>query len=668
MNGAEVLTKFTADTSGVDKATKNTSASLGKLTTAFALGNVAVSAINKTMQIFSSNLDSAISRYDTMNNFPRVMQNLGISADEANEVIQSLSEELTGLPTSLDAGARAVQRFTTVNGDIKQSEKLFVAVNNAILAGGANADIQANALEQLSQAYSKGKPDMMEWRTMLTAMPAQLKQVATAMNMTTDQLGAGLRDGSISMNDFMNTIVELNTTGVGEFASFEEQARTATGGINTAIKNMKTATVRGITTMISKVDEAMKPYGGLSGVISKLGKIAEKIFSKIGDAIAKVIPKISALVNWFKENKVVLGILVGIIGTVIAILKTYQTIMTVINTIQAIHNALLLANPAVLIISAIIVAIAAVIAIVILLWNKCEWFRNLVMIIFDAIKTGIQAVIDFLQPLIDFIVAAFKLWWEIFSTFWTNVFGFLITVGTWIYDNVIAPVVDFIKNAFILWLAIFTTFWGTIYNVLSTVASWIYDNVLSPVFNFFKNIFTNIWNIISKVIDKIKNAFSSVKDFIIKAFEVVKGTITHLFEAIGNVIKTPINGIVSGMNKVIDMINSLKVPDWVPGIGGKSPNFKRIPYLATGTNYVPEDTLAMIHQGEAVIPKKFNPYANGLDNSTIGTMLAGKQQIIVNVNNDIELDPLGQVVSKIKTFSGGAKSDYNYGMGGSRIV
>ena len=38
-------------------------------------------------------------------------------------------------------------------------------------------------------------------------------------------------------------------------------------------------------------------------------------------------------------------------------------------------------------------------------------------------------------------------------------------------------------------------------------------------------------------------------------------------------------------------------------------------------------------------------------------------QINVIVNNDIKQDPLGQMVSSIKTFSGGSKNDYNYGMG-----
>ena len=37
-----------------------------------------------------------------------------------------------------------------------------------------------------------------------------------------------------------------------------------------------------------------------------------------------------------------------------------------------------------------------------------------------------------------------------------------------------------------------------------------------------------------------------------------------------------------------------------------------IPFLDVGTNYVPQDMLAQIHQGEAVVPKQYNPAAGGM--------------------------------------------------------
>ncbi|MFW2061661.1 hypothetical protein, partial [Acinetobacter baumannii] len=40
-----------------------------------------------------------------------------------------------------------------------------------------------------------------------------------------------------------------------------------------------------------------------------------------------------------------------------------------------------------------------------------------------------------------------------------------------------------------------------------------------------------------------------------------------------------------------------------------------IAQFAVGTNYVPRDGLAMIHEGEAIIPRAFNPSAGGAGNA-----------------------------------------------------
>lgn len=50
---------------------------------------------------------------DTLNNYPKVMSNLGIATEDAQKSINKMSEKLSGLPTTLDEGALAVQRFTS---------------------------------------------------------------------------------------------------------------------------------------------------------------------------------------------------------------------------------------------------------------------------------------------------------------------------------------------------------------------------------------------------------------------------------------------------------------------------------------------------------------------------------------------------------------------------
>ena len=203
------------------------------------------------------NVDAAIKRVDTLSNYSRVMSNLGVGSVQANASVQKLSNKLIGLPTTLDDASGAVQRFTSVNSNISRSTDMFLALNNAILAGGASSEIQKSALEQLSQSYAKGKPDMFEWRSAMTAMPAQMKQVAEAMGfVNASALGEALRNGTVSMDQFMDTIMKLNTQGINGYQSFEEQARNATGGIATSIANMITAIVRCMSEVMNTIGQS----------------------------------------------------------------------------------------------------------------------------------------------------------------------------------------------------------------------------------------------------------------------------------------------------------------------------------------------------------------------------------------------------------------------------
>lgn len=242
------------------------------------------------------NVDAAIKRVDTLSNYSRVMSNLGVGSVQANASVQKLSNKLIGLPTTLDDASGAVQRFTSVNGNISRSTDMFLALNNAILAGGASSEIQKSALEQLSQSYAKGKPDMFEWRSAMTAMPAQMKQVAEAMGfVNASALGEALRNGTVSMDQFMNTLMQSNTQGINGYQSFEEQARNATGGIATSIANMRTAIVRGMSDVMNTIGQS-----NIAG-----------FFTNIAKAINSCIPYVVAFT---KVVMVAVGYLTALFG------------------------------------------------------------------------------------------------------------------------------------------------------------------------------------------------------------------------------------------------------------------------------------------------------------------------------------------------------------------
>ena len=341
---------------------KSTTQSAGSTIKGIIAGLGITKLISMAMSTINASLDGAISRIDTMNNFPKVMSNLGIASEDADKSIAKLSDKLQGLPTTLDAAASSVQRLTSSNGDIEKSTDLFLGLNNAILAGGASSEIQASALEQLSQAYAKGKPDMMEWRTAMTAMPAQLKQVATAMGyVSADELGEALRNGTVSMDEFMETISKLNTEGLEGFQSFEEQAKNATGGIQTAITNAKTAVTRGVASIVTSFDELLKSngLGSLASVISTIGgafeklmkgegldtkkvaEFSEKFVNTIVDLAQKVIDAIPKVVEALGQllPKILPQLIQGIASIINSVAQMLPTLMPTL--VNAILDALL---------------------------------------------------------------------------------------------------------------------------------------------------------------------------------------------------------------------------------------------------------------------------------------------------------------------------------------
>ena len=362
MNGAKVLIQFVGDTKDVNNKVSGLSKSMGGLTKSFVAGNLISKGVSTAFSMISSSAGGAIKRLDTMNNFPKVMSNLGISAKESEEAINTMSEKLKGLPTSIDTAAASVQRFTSKNGNVKKSTDLFLAMNNAILAGGAPAEQQASAMEQLSQAYAKGKPDMMEWRSIQSVMPAQLKQIATQMGYAggnADKLGEDLRSGKVSMNEFMDVVADMNKNGGKNFKSFEEQARASTGGIQTAIANMKTAITRGLANAFDTLDKSLQDagLGGVSGVINDIGKAFENVLKFVTPLITPLATVIKlftgaggsvedAVDNITKSAKTITSTITKIIDKALKIIeqvlpKIIQLIVTLIpKIIPVLMNAL----------------------------------------------------------------------------------------------------------------------------------------------------------------------------------------------------------------------------------------------------------------------------------------------------------------------------------------
>ena len=99
------IKKTQDDISGLSKhATKSTN----NLTKSFIKAGIFTKTLGLALKTVTGNLDGAITRLDTLNNYTKVMSNLGVSGDDAEASIQRLSNKLEGLPTTLDDAVGAV--------------------------------------------------------------------------------------------------------------------------------------------------------------------------------------------------------------------------------------------------------------------------------------------------------------------------------------------------------------------------------------------------------------------------------------------------------------------------------------------------------------------------------------------------------------------------------
>ena len=145
---------------------------------------------------------------------------------------------------------------------------------------------------------------------------------------------------------------------------------------------------------------------------------------------------------------------------------------------------------------------------------------------------------------------------------------------------------------------------GYVYDAIVGIINWIGTIDWGKVFGAIGNAFSAIW-------DAIKGAAVGAWNFI---KEVKWGEILiNIGKGLGNAIIDLINGAIHGAFSAIPVLK-----DHIP----------QIPRFASGINYVPYDMMAVIHEGEAVVPKKYNPSAGG----------SGGASITINAGNIIASD------------------------------
>lgn len=306
----------------------------------FSVGAVAFKAVSSAMNLVSQSMDKAIDRFDTLQRFPKVMKAFGHSSKDIAASTKLLSEGIEGLPTTLDTVVATTQKLTSMTGDLKQSTKLTIALNNAFLASGASTEEASRGLTQYTQMLSSGKVDLQSWKTLQETMSYALQKTAESFGYAgasaQNDLYKALQDGKITFSDFSKRLIELNK-GVNGFA---EMAKKNSEGIRTSFTNIVSAIAKGIANVITEFDKMSKAVTGKS-IAEHLNSIKDVInntFNVIINVIRGATPVVKSLVSVLGFLKPVLDPLISIFAGVVSAVLLFKGAMLGLSIIKGIGS------------------------------------------------------------------------------------------------------------------------------------------------------------------------------------------------------------------------------------------------------------------------------------------------------------------------------------------
>lgn len=603
-----------------------------------AVAGITSSIFSRVTDTVMGSMDAAIKRVDTLNNAPKVLQNLGYDATASEKSIKKLNDGILGMPTSLDAIVSSQVAVAAATGySLDKVTDLTLGFNNMALAGGKGPEEAQRAFQQFSQAMSRGKFEGEEFNTMMEVMPAQMNQVAKSLLGPTASAGDlrnALSEGKITTDQFATAIVDINKNGGAGLKSFADQAKDSTQGIGTGMVNMQTAITRGVANVIEAIGSA-----NIVGAIDAISNAISAAFKVIAGAVSfvaehkDVFGPIAIALGVFTAAIVAANIAMGIYNGIMTAWKVAQGAWTAITTAataaQWLFNAALTANP----IGIIIVAIGALVAALVWFFTQTETGREI-----------FSKFLDFMKGIWDAILGAITFVWNWVKDNWQTILV-ILTGPIGIAVGMIVKHWDTIKQAF-------ANAWEFIKGVWSAVAGWFSNvwngikNAFSAVGSWFRDRFQDAWNGITNIFSNVGGWFRDRVSDIVNAFSGIGGKISGFFSGLWDKVG---GGLKNVLNSVLRL--PLKIPSFnIPGIGTVGGQ-TLIPAMAKG-GIVDSPTTALIGEAgkEVVLPLENN--TGWMDDLASRIGGAGPATIIVKIGEETIATKVVDLINQKSKLSG----------------
>ena len=570
----------------------------------------------------------------------KLLNSLGVQVFDAQGNMRSFTEifpELNAAMSSLTDQERLDAMATLFNSrDIASATALLGTTTERWEELGAAIGDSAGAAEQMAKTQLDNlKGDITLFKSALEGAQIALSDQLTPSLREFVQFGSeGLSELTTAFQDggldgAMEALGGILSDGlnliVGQVPGFTDAGMRLLGALGQGLlDNLPTITSAALTVALMLVDGLVTAFPALTQGGTQL---ILQLALGIADAIPELLPAILAAVFEIVNTLTGPDTLTALLGAALAILlalgdgliaaipELVEAIPVIVENLvtalveaapmlaeAGVHLLGSLASNLPAIVAAVIKAVPAIIAALLGAFFGSDFVDGLAGFFsgawesatatvpaLGAMASGIQTI---LENIIGFVQNIFTGNW---SAAWQNVLGILQGIFTTIASVANLPMQLLLAG---------------VQNGLNAVGAFLQEKV-----PFLGAIFTGWASSISAAIDNIKAVFSSIIDFIgnifagnwSAAWQNIQDIFVNLFGAIANLAKAPINGVISAINFVLEKINgiSVTIPDWVPGVGGKTLGFNlpTIPQMAEGGIVTGPTILEAGEAGdEAIIP------------------------------------------------------------------
>ena len=501
---------------------------VGEINTRFGATGETLKGLSKQFIEFANingtDLNNSIGKVD------KIMEQYNIDAAETGNVLGLITKKGQETGISVDTLMDSLQKngatFKEMGLNMVQSTNLLAQFE----ANGVNADTAVAGLRKSIKAYTDEGKSVDEALALTIDSIKNASSETEALSIAQEVFGTkgaaematAIREGRIDLESLSSSMEEYGSVVEDTFNATQDpwdEAKVATNNLKLAAADLGTTLLGSLQPTITKIVNKIKEF--------------TQWFKNLNQSQKETIIKVAAVVAAIGPALIIFGKVATTISTIISVVGKIGPAVKAAKAAFSAFNAVLAANPIILVVTAIV----AVIAILVTLYKKCEWFRNGVNAIWEAIKNAFFAAWDGIKTFFtetlpnafNTVVNFIKSNWQALLLLIVNPFAGAFKL---LYDNC-GAFREFVDNFVQNIKQFFQNLWNGIVSIFQGVGQWFIAR-FTEAYNGVTGVFAAIGQWFGARWQDIKNALATVASWFLAMFTNAYTNVKNVFSAIGS--------------------------------------------------------------------------------------------------------------------------------------